>query len=318
MAERSRAFTVADTEVPPGSLRSLEIPVARLPTGTWVQLPIAVAHGARPGPKVWINAAIHGDELNGVEIVRRVLGRIDPRTMRGTLIAAPIVNVFGFLSQDRYLPDRRDLNRSFPGSARGSLAGRLAHLFMNEVVDGCEIGLDLHTGSNGRTNLPQIRAQIRDRRTRELAEAFGAPVMINARDRSGSLRQVATRRGARVLVYEGGEAGRFDRVAISVGTDGVLRVLAHLKMMSARHVRKRGRQPLAATGTIWIRASRGGILSLDVQLGESVVKGQQLGEISDAFHDKVLPVRSSESGLVIGITTNPIVNRGDAVAHLAW
>src|SRR5690606_22188097 len=196
-------------------------------------LPVHVLHGREEGPTVWMNAAIHGDELVGVEVIRRVLATLDPRTIRGTVLAVPIVNVLGAMTADRYLPDRRDLNRSFPGSPRGSLAARIAHLMMTEVVAKCEVGIDLHTGSDRRTNLPQVRADLDDPRTRELAEAFGAPVMLHAEVRDGPLREAAGQVGATVLLYGGREAWRVGEGAIAAGVEGVRRVLARLGLVDA-------------------------------------------------------------------------------------
>jgi predicted deacylase len=190
------SFGIGGVRIRAGTVRALELPITRLVTGADVTLPVRVVHGREDGPSVWIDAAIHGDEVAGVEVVRQVMAGLDPKTFRGTLVAVPIVNVLGFMTGDRYLPDRRDLNRSFPGSARGSLAGRIAHLFMREIVAGCEVGIDLHTGSDRRSNLPQVRADLDDPRTRELAAAFGAPVMLHAKIRDGSLRHAAREQGA--------------------------------------------------------------------------------------------------------------------------
>ena len=225
------SFAIGGVRVRAGTVRALELPITRLVTGADVTLPVRVVHGREDGPCIWVNAAIHGDEVVGVEVVRQVMAGLDPKTFRGTLVAVPIVNVLGFMTGDRYLPDRRDLNRSFPGSARGSLASRIAHLMMTEVVAKCEVGIDLHTGSDRRTNLPQVRADLDDPRTRELAAAFGAPVMLHARVRDGSLRHAARESGATVLLYEGGENWRFDEWAIAAGTDGVRRVLGRLGMV---------------------------------------------------------------------------------------
>lgn len=316
MADLRAAFEIGGIAVPPGSRRDVEIPVARLPTGTGISLPVSVLHGRRDGPRLWLSAAIHGDELNGVEIVRRVLRETDPRRLAGTIVGVPIVNVFGFLSESRYLPDRRDLNRSFPGSVRGSLASRLAALFMSEVVERCTHGIDLHTGSDGRANLPQVRADLDDAETARLAVAFGAPVMIDARLRDGSLREAATRRGSRVLLYEAGEAARFDRESIRFGVDGVRRVLSELGMTAGPGPRGEV-QPLRATATHWIRARGSGILVLETRLGARVAVGDSLGTLSDALQRRSAEVRSTHAGLIIGITTNPLVHRGDAVANLA-
>ncbi|HEV8630243.1 MAG TPA: succinylglutamate desuccinylase/aspartoacylase family protein, partial [Thermoanaerobaculia bacterium] len=221
---------IGDKQVPPGAAVRVDLPVSRLFTGGWLSLPVTVLHGTRPGPRLWVDAAIHGDELNGMEIIRRVLELLDPQRLAGVLIAVPVVNVFGFVQQTRYLPDRRDLNRSFPGSPRGSMAARLAHLFLEQVVAKCQYGIDLHTGSQHRTNLPQIRAQLADPETRRIAEAFAAPMMFAATEIPGSLRAAARRRGAHLLVYEAGEPLRFDEAAIRLGVDGVLRVLAAVGM----------------------------------------------------------------------------------------
>ena len=307
---------VSGVFVNPGERRRLEIPVARLPTGTWLSLPIMVVNGARPGPTVWMSAAVHGDEVNGVEIIGQVLERIEPRDMGGCVIAAPVVNVFGFNAQSRYLPDRRDLNRSFPGIERGSLAARLAFLFMQEVVLKCQYGIDLHTGSNHRTNLPQIRANLHDDETRRLVEAFSAPIIMHASAIDGSLRKAATDVGIRTIVYEAGEPLRFDDAAIRLGRNGVLRVLAALKMCKPPPRNKDPHSALVAK-TSWVRALNSGILRLDASLGERVSAGQQLGMVADAFGEDAAPLLAPEDGLVIGHTNNPLVQQGDAVVHLA-
>jgi predicted deacylase len=284
-------------------------------SGTPVTLPVIVCHGAHPGPTVWVNAAIHGDEIGGVEIIRRVLERLSTADLAGTLIAVPIVNVHGFNTSDRYLPDRRDLNRSFPGSSRGSLAARIAHLMMTEVVSRCSVGIDLHTGSDHRINLPQIRGDLTDERTLELATAFGAPVTIHGRTRSGSLREAGTERGATVLLYEGGEALRFDRHAITVGASGVRRILAHLDMLNDEP------EPAVETEysrkTKWARAPASGILHLIPDLGDHVTKGQILAAVLDPFGNRLGKISSPTGGIVIGHTQHPLVNKGDAVMHVA-
>ena len=312
----SETIHVGGTEVRPGSDARLELPVARLFTGTWLSLPVAVLNGRAPGPCLWLSATIHGDELNGIEIIRRLLRRLDAKELRGTLIAVPVVNVFGFVEQIRYLPDRRDLNRSFPGSTKGSLAARLAHLFVKEVVEKCQYGIDFHTGSQHRENLPQIRVNLEHPETRRLAEAFGAPFMYQARPRRGTLRSTARRRGVHYLLYEGGEPLRFNEEAIACGVRGTLRVLAALDMWESE-IEDLPR-PFEASSTRWLRASRSGILHLDVALGELVAKGQILGHIgTDFFAAKARPIKAPHEALVIAYTNNPLVNQGDALIHLA-
>jgi len=306
---------IGEHRIARGERARLEIPAARLATGSPVGLPVEVLHGANPGPRVWLSAAIHGDELNGVEIIRQVLGECSPRRLSGSLIAVPIVNVFGFITESRYLPDRRDLNRSFPGSARGSLAARIAHIFMKEVVEGCQVGIDLHTGSADRTNLPQIRADLDDPETRELARAFGAPIAIHSGLRDGSLRAAAGALGARVLVYEGGEPRRFNRGAIEAGVVGTLRVLAALGM---RRTTLPPPDPvLESRGTSWVRAGRSGLFRAEVEPGSRVTKGQRIGVIKDAFGNQALRVKARANGVVIGLSLQPHVNRGDALVHIA-
>ncbi|MBZ0114072.1 MAG: succinylglutamate desuccinylase/aspartoacylase family protein [Thermoanaerobaculia bacterium] len=307
---------IGGERVAPGSRKRVEIPVARLFTGTWLSLPIWIVNGSEPGPTMFLDAAIHGDELNGMEIIRRVLDRLRPDRLRGSIIAVPVVNVFGFVQKDRYLPDRRDLNRSFPGSARGSTAGRLAHLLMTEVVDRCDYGIDFHTGSLDRTNLPQIRALLSDPETRKMAEAFGAPMMYEAKEIAGSLRGSARKRGVHTMVYEAGGPLRFDEAEIGMGVEGTLRVLAALEMIDLG-VGDAPRSSFEAHRTRWQRASISGILYLEVSLGDRVVKDQPLGSIAQLFSGRRSRIHAPFDGLVIGATMTPLVHQGDALIHIA-
>ena len=310
-----QSFAIGQNRVRPGFRQEVGLPIAKLVTGEDVTLPVLVLHGREDGPTVWVDAAIHGDEVGGVDIIRRVLADIDPTTLNGTLIAVPIVNVHGFMTGDRYLPDRRDLNRSFPGTARGSLAGRVAHLMMTEIVAPSDVGIDLHTGSDHRTNLPQIRADLDDPATRSLAETFGAPVMIHARTRDGSLRHAAREHGATVLLYEGGEALRFDDWAIDAGVAGVNRVLASLGMIDGDAVPDRASVESRKTG--WVRAGASGIARIECALGAEVAAGERLGVVSNSFGKRLATIKASRSGVVIGRLEAPLVNRGDAVVHIA-
>ncbi|MGB3510283.1 MAG: succinylglutamate desuccinylase/aspartoacylase family protein [Microcoleaceae cyanobacterium] len=302
--------------IPPAERKRIEIPIARLPTQTLISLAVTVINGSNEGPILWLSAAIHGDEINGVEIIRQVLQKVSPSLLRGTIIAVPIVNIFGFIEQSRYLPDRRDLNRSFPGSNRGSLGSRLAKIFMEEIVSKSTHGIDLHTASDHRKNLPQIRANLHDSQTYECAKAFAAPVMIHSQTRDGSLREAATEHGIPVLLYEAGEALRFDNNAIKVGVEGVMRVMAALNMYPTETYTEA--QPiLQVNETRWVRASRSGILRLYVELGQKVTKKQVLGVISDAFGETNTTVNAPCEGLIVGSLQNPLVNQGDAILHIA-
>lgn len=306
---------IAGNEVEAGRRAKIELPIARLMSGTPVALPVLVLHGAEDGPTVWLSAAIHGDEIGGVEIIRRVLERIDATRLSGTVLAVPVVNVHGFNTGDRYLPDRRDLNRSFPGSARGSLASRVAHLMMTEVIDRSDIGIDLHTGSDHRVNLPQVRGDLDDERVRAMAATFAAPIALHSRTRDGSLREAATQAGSTVLLFEGGEADRFDEPAIVAGTDGILRVLQEAGVIDAAPPAIQ--ETRWSRSSRWIRAAASGLLHLDIALGDEVHVGQQIASIHDPFGKRLGLVTSRAAGLVVGHTQRPLVNRGDGIVHVA-
>lgn len=277
-------------------------------------MPVAVVNGRRDGPTVFLSGAIHGDELNGVETIRRVLRHLDPRELDGAVIAVPVVNVFGFIEQSRYLPDRRDLNRSFPGSKRGSLASRLANLFMREVVLQSDLGIDFHTAAAHRVNVPQVRADLDDEHTRELASAFGTRFMIDSRVRDGSLREAATKRGIRILLYEGGQTQRFEETAVTAGEHGTLRALEHLGM--GNWDMPPPEHAIRLDSTTWVRARRGGIASVDVHLGDAVEKGARIGSIGDAIGGRPTAVTATATGYVIARTLNPLVSQGDALVHI--
>jgi len=311
---RNEPIRVGDTVVPPGRKVRIELPFATLSTGSTASLPVAVINGRSTGPNVWISGAIHGDEVNGVDIVRRVMKQLDARSLRGAVIAVPIVNPLGFIHESRYMPDRRDLNRSFPGSPRGSSASRLAHLFMTEIVDKCAVGIDCHTATGHRTNVPQIRTDTDDPETLSLARAFGAQFTIHARLRDGSLREAATRRGIKVLLLEAGQAHRFNDDAISVGVTGFLRLLRSLGMIDTRL--PRGRPTRVIRKTRWVRARRGGIVQVFSKLSQRIEEGDVIAEISDAFGYRPTSVRATASGWVIGRSLNPQVNPGDALVNI--
>jgi len=300
--------------VAPGDRLRFDLPAALLPTHTPVEIPLTVLHGKRKGPVLWVSAALHGDELNGVEVITQVLDQLRAPLERGTLIAAPIVNVFGFINQSRYFPDRRDLNRSFPGSKTGSLASRIAHLFVKEIVSKCNYGLDLHTASLQRVNLPQIRANLEDPETLKIAKAFGAPVMVHSPVRSGSLRGTAVKLGITALVYEGGESQRFNPDAIEVGVAGVLGVIRRLGMIEKQ--KSLVSKSIRLARSTWVRARRGGLLRLIVKTGDRVTDKQVLGTVGDPFGGERVLVRAPFDGVVIGASLNPVVHGGDAVIHI--
>lgn len=311
------AVEIAGNVVAPGTRRRIQIPLSRRVTGAEVALPVEIVNGPRPGPRLFVCAAVHGDEINGVEIIRRLLRRRMTKVLRGTLIAVPVVNLFGFVGLSRYLPDRRDLNRTFPGSPTGSLAARLAHTFLTEIVESSSHGIDLHTGTVHRSNLPQVRACLDHEETRRLARAFGVPVLINSNVRDGSLRQAVLERDVPMLLYEGGEALRFDEAAIRAGVRGVVSVMRALDMLPPREGGPHGVEPFVARSSHWVRAPESGILRARAPLGATVTRGQHLGTVADPLGVAELPVEAPHPGIVIGRTELPLVNEGDALFHVA-
>lgn len=313
-----KPVTINKTRIASGERATINLPVAKLYTHTNLAMPVHVINGRRDGPTLFVCAAIHGDEINGVEIIRRLIKLPLLSRLRGALIAIPIVNVHGFLDRSRYLPDRRDLNRSFPGTERGSLAARIANLFMAEIVEQSNFGIDLHTGGLHRTNLPHIRAHLDDERTARIATAFGTPVMINADVRDGSLREAAVEKGLPMLLYEAGEALRFDEVSIRAGVRGIVNVLRELEMLPpSRSRRKRPYRPVVARSSSWVRAPESGIFRATVPIGARVEKDGLLGLVSDSFGDTEIEVRAPAEGIVIGRTNLPLVHEGEALFHLA-
>jgi predicted deacylase len=315
MSRLNKAIEIGDTRVRPGERATVDLPVADLYTSTSLSMPVQVVCGRKPGPVLFVSAAIHGDELNGVEIVRRLLRRKSLAAIQGTLLAVPIVNVHGFLDQSRYLPDRRDLNRSFPGSAKGSIAARLANLFITEIVARADFGVDLHTGAVHRSNLPQIRANLDDPKTMAMANSFGAPVVINSNIRDGSLRGCAADRGMPMLIYETGEALRFNESGIRTGLRGILSVMRHIGMLPADR-RRPPATPVVARSTRWIRANASGIVISKVNLGDSVAKGQRVATISDPLGDEQVDIAAPCDGIVIGRSNLPLAHEGDALFNL--
>lgn len=310
-------ITINDITVLPGQRQTMNLPLGTLYTHTPLAMPIHVICGKKPGPRLFISAAIHGDELNGVEIIRRLLKSSSLKRMRGVLIAIPVVNVHGLLHHSRYLPDRRDLNRSFPGSNSGSLAARMAHIFMEQIVSQCNYGIDLHTAAIHRSNLPQIRANLDDKETARLASAFGVPVILNANLRDGSLRETSADSGTPILLYEGGEALRFDEFSIRAGVKGIRNVMRELAMLPPSKSKKTPIKSVIARSSSWARAQVSGMFRAVIPLGAHVTEETVLGVISDPFGENEWEVHASFEGIVIGRNSLPLVNEGDALFHIA-
>lgn len=311
-------FEIAGVQVKAGTRQTVEVPVAKLYTHTPLHIPVEVVHGRRDGPVMMVCGAIHGDEINGVEIIRRVLKNTALRHLRGTLLAVPIVNIFGFVQRTRYLPDRRDLNRCFPGTESGSLGGRIAYLIRTQIMENVTHIIDLHTGAIHRFNLPQIRAELKNPETVRMAEAFGAPIVINSGLREGSLRAYADSQDIPVITFEGGEALRFDEVVIISGVKGVVRVMRELEMIPAKKAPKAPKKRSeTAANSQWVRADIDGIMRPVARLGQKVSQGQRLAMVADPFGETEVSVTSPWAGIVICVNNLPLVNEGEAIYHIA-
>lgn len=319
------ALEPAVDEVPPLALGGVEVRAGERKeiflrssesySATDVEIPLVVVRGAREGPVLCLIGGIHGDELNGIEIVRESLERAPPAAaLKGTLIGVPIVNLFGFWNQSRYLPDRRDLNRHFPGRPQGSSAARIAHHFSREVLRHCTHLIDFHTGSLHRSNLAQVRGDLRRPEVLRFAHAFGADVIVHNPGQRGTLRTHAVESGVPAILYEAGETLRFQRQVIEDGVRGVGHILVHLGMSDGEPAP--AASPTVFLETHWVRAQQGGILELYPQLGDWVEKGDVIGVVTDPLRNEKGVVKSPWSGQVIGKVLAPMVIPGLAVAHI--
>jgi len=308
-------LTISGIEILPRKYHQIDLPLPPLYTDTPLTMPVHVFSGSPGGPNVFVSAALHGDELNGIEIVRRLVKRLSVKNLTGTVIAVPAVNIYGMIQRSRYMPDRRDLNRCFPGTSSGSLSGRFAHLFMEEIVSKCSIGIDLHTGANNRDNVPQIRANIEDLEVAELARAFSVPVIINSK-----LPGAGKDQGVRIIVYEAGEAMRYNEVCIRMGLNGILNTLKFLKMLPQdTKVKGKLHEPSIAKSSSWTRATMSGIFRSKASLGKHVTAGQTLGVIEDVGGiNKPERVKVKNNGIVIGKSHTPLVYEGDPLFHIAY
>lgn len=315
-----RQFKIGKEVIKLGERKKVFLEVASLFDYTKLNIPIEVIRGKEHGgPILFISAAIHGDEINGVEIIKRLLHRPILKKITGTLILVPVVNIFGFNNKSRYLPDRRDLNRCFPGQINGSLGSRMAHLFMKEIVSKCTHGIDLHTGAIHRTNLPQIRACLDDKETYELANCFGVPVVIDSNLRDGSLREAARKKKVCTLLFEGGEALRYEEDVIRAGLNGCLSVMRHIGMIPKlkNEFTKQRNKVYISKGSYWIRASHSGSFRARKKIGDHIKENDVLAMISDPFGSNRHEILSNVEGILIGMSTLPLVNRGDAMFHVA-
>ncbi|MFA6191171.1 MAG: succinylglutamate desuccinylase/aspartoacylase family protein [Sulfurimonas sp.] len=309
-------FVLGGVEIQRGVSVTINLDLPKL-YNTPTQLPVRVIRGKKNGPVVFISAAIHGDELNGIEIIRRFRKLEILKKLKGTLILVPIVNVYGIMTLSRYLPDRRDLNRSFPGSNKGSLASRVANIFFEEIVSKCDLGIDLHTASIHKSNLPHVRTNIKNEYTFNLAKAFGASVILHSELRDGSLRAVAQEKGIPILLYEAGEALRFDETCIRIGVNGLINVLRENDMLPKVVHKKPRKTPIVTKTSQWMRSSESGMLRTIKALGDIVHKDETIAFIDEPLGDESFEMKALFDGVIIGKSEIPLVQAGDAVFHIA-
>jgi uncharacterized protein len=297
----------------PGQSVNIDIAIARLPTHTLIDLPVFIRRAKEDGPVVLISGGIHGDEINGIVAVKRMLEEQQVLPIKGTLIFLPLVNVYGFLSSSRTFPDGRDLNRSFPGSKRGSLASQIAYILTNDIIPLIDYGIDFHTGGRMLSNYPQIRVDYKDKKGVELARAFGTEFIINSPHIDKTFRKEAYKRRKHILVYEGGEPSRLDDYAVEEAVAGTRRLLIQLGMLEGDIPPKK---TVMISESSWTRAKVSGIFSANVKPGEEVKKGQILAKITDPYGQVKVPVKSTINGYVVGLNNNPVINSGDALIHI--
>ena len=308
----SNNLIINGIEIKPGQNIVVNFNIARLPSNTLIDLPVYIYRAKRDGPRLLISAGMHGDELNGTEIIRRltVENRIKP--IKGTVIVIPIINIYGFLTNSRYLPDGKDLNRSFPGRKQGSLAARIAHTIMNEILPVVDFGVDFHTGGANR-NYPQIRCVTNDGKNLELAKAFNPPIIVNSSLRNSSFRKTAYNKGKSILVFEGGESLNFDDLSIREGMKGIIRLMNYLGM-TKKSVKKS--KDTIISETTWIRSPKSGLFRSYINYGDKVIPHQDLGSVTDPFGEEERKIKAKIEGVVIGLRSNPTVNRGDALFNI--
>lgn len=311
---RRKPMIIGGQKIPLGKTTDVRLKVSETYFGDAVSIHLQVIRARRPGPTVFVTAAIHGDELNGVGVVHDLLFDDELKLKCGTLILIPVVNVFGFENGERYLPDRRDLNRSFPGSANGSLASRLANSIFKTVVKHCDYGIDLHTAAAQRTNYPNVRGRLSDPKVRRIAEAFGSELIINGAGPDGSFRYEATAAGCPTICVEAGEPWKMEPTIVQFGVRGVRNVLINLGLMEGEIMRPPYQTKI--TSTRWLRAQLGGILRFHVAPGQVVHKGQPIASNYTLLGRQQNTLTAPTEGIVLGMTTLPTVKPGEPICHL--
>ncbi|MDP2687850.1 MAG: succinylglutamate desuccinylase/aspartoacylase family protein [Aequorivita sp.] len=316
--KEERDIVILNERIALGESRTVDFSIAKLYTSTTVEIPIIISRSKIPGPTVLLTAAIHGDEINGVEIVRQLIARKLNKPKRGTIICIPILNVFGFLNGDRSFPDGRDLNRVFPGTKSGSLASRVAYHFTKKILPHADYCFDFHTGGASRFNAAQIRIKPNDPKLLELAKIFNAPFTVYSNTIEKSYRNTCQKMGIPILLFEGGKSRESNKHIVKEGVEGVLRVLEHLDMLGKRHVAP---EPPAKTVIIekskWVRAHRSGLLHVKIDCNKHVERGEFLATITDPYGKMRFKVTSPNEGYIINVNQSPIVNQGDAIFHIS-
>ncbi|SHI70914.1 hypothetical protein SAMN02745181_0701 [Rubritalea squalenifaciens DSM 18772] len=315
---RHGAITIAGTTINPGEQATVAIPYGTYSSYETVHLKAHVRVSKKPGPTLLVTAGIHGDEVNGTEIVRRLMKEKFIKRMSGTLITIPVINAPAYSNRSRYMPDRRDLNRLFPGAPSGSLGARLAHTLCEYILPHVDLVIDLHTGTVNRANLPQLRVSPGDKEANRLAKIFSPPVLLIASIREGSFRHACSKRGIPVLLYESGEALRLDTPSIRFALRGIRSVMRELGMISKSSTKRFKLQPVVCKKSLWERAPMGGIFTPLVQLGRAVNQGDTLGFMADPFGDTEIPIIASYDGILIGRTNEGVADEGDALVHIGF
>jgi len=309
-----KPFVLLGTEVPPATSTRLAWAPSQSFEGIYSATPVLVVNGAKPGPTLCLTAALHGDELNGIETVRRILYNLDANRLKGTVVGVPIVNLQGFRRGSRYLSDRRDLNRFFPGDPQGSSAARIAHSFFHEIIHHCSAVVDLHTGSFYRTNLPQLRADLTHPKVVKMTEGFGSTVVLHSKGSVGTLRRAAVAIGIPTVTLEAGMPMVLDEAAVSHSVKGIQTLLHQLGMVSKFSLW--GDPEPVYYNSVWQRAPEGGIIFSKVELGEQVRSGDLLGTVTNPITNVRTEIRSSYNGRILGMALNQVVQPGFAAYHI--
>ncbi len=297
-----------------GENQRVNLNVYYLPTGAQMEVPVHVFRSKKKGPSILFMAGMHGDEINGIEILRNLLKeKYFENLERGSVVAIPIANVVSFLNSRRELPDGRDLNRCFPGTKRGSLGSRIAYDMMHKIIPQIDLGVDFHTGGNEINNYPQVRCVFDEPKSVELAKAFGAPFILNSPYRDKSLRKESAHLGKSILVYEAGESNRFNTIGITEGVNGCLRLMKSLKMLDVSTPKS---QSITLNNSKWIRAKISGLFRTTKKFGTFVEKDQVIGTVSSPYADLEKELVAPTDGFLIGINNKPVVNEGDALIHI--